>query len=108
MSIERTTYIGLYVDIDKYIDDPYEDKMLPYTEGHKDIEFDLIYDGMCGDYMYFGKTYGKIDEYEENTKLIINNNIRLDMIDIIQELIKLGIRLEDEDEILHMVFMHIS
>ena len=33
----------------------FEDKYLPYIEGHPGIKYTLITDGMCGEYIVFGR-----------------------------------------------------
>lgn len=38
--------------------DPWDEKLMPYIEGHKGVEYSFIVDGMCGDYCAFGKNMG--------------------------------------------------
>jgi hypothetical protein len=38
--------------------DLWDDKYLPYTEGHPGIEYTIITDGMCGEYTVFGLDMG--------------------------------------------------
>ena len=110
MSTEKDIYVGLYINISEYIgDDPYETEFLPYLEGHDGLDFDMIYDGMSGNYVYFGKTYGKIEEYGESEDVIISSNIERDKLDILNQLRIHGIDLkvsEYYDKFKHMAFAH--
>lgn len=45
--------------------DFWDDKFLPYIEGHQGIEYSLIRDGMSGEYMVFGQRLSSGgDDYE--------------------------------------------
>lgn len=106
MSVERTVYIGIYVDVLDLVEDVYSEELLPYLEGHKGIEFDLIYDGMCGNYAYFGKTFTKLEYYDEKD-YIFEDNYEKQYEDIHNELSKLGINI-NEKQLRLMIFNHFS
>ncbi len=44
--------------------DLWNDKYLPYIEGHKGIKHSLIIDGMSGQYVVFGQKISSADQYE--------------------------------------------
>ena len=74
MSSEKTTHFGYYVDLLSLDIDIYEDKWLPYTEGHYDCEFDLVY-SQCGggeDILYFGYTFAKSGQYDGQTNDVVD------------------------------------
>ena len=55
--------------------DFYNERYLPYVEGHKGIDFTLVFDGMCGEYCVFGKLIQRASEYEgwQFVNLNLNN-----------------------------------
>lgn len=57
MSVYRTDFI-VYGFQMPYKEDYFEDEFLPYIEGHEELEYQLIVDGMCGEYVVFGKVLG--------------------------------------------------
>jgi hypothetical protein len=62
MSVQRIDYV-VYGWKMKYIPNVYEnEKLLPYLQGHKGIEFSLISDTMNGQYQVFGVVISKSDE----------------------------------------------
>lgn len=62
MSVSRTDYViyGVNVGYDRVT----WDKFTPELEGAPEARFDLIYDGMNGEYAYAGKILACGDEYE--------------------------------------------
>jgi hypothetical protein len=69
MGVNKTHYIifGFKVHPNKLKSekiDIWSDKFLPYIEGHKDIPYTIIYDGMCGEYLVFGKLIHKDHDYD--------------------------------------------
>lgn len=42
--------------------DPFEDKFLPYVEGHDGVKETIIYDQMCDEYMMFGILLGEVSD----------------------------------------------
>jgi len=66
MSISTNHYIvfGWKLPYD-FVENIWDDKFLPYIEGHEGIEFSMIADGMCGDYIVFG-TVIKLPSSHEN------------------------------------------
>jgi hypothetical protein len=74
MGVSRTDYIvygwKLPSDIkdkDGKVIDFWDEKFLPYIEGHLGVKYIFISDGMCGDYCVFGKKLNvqRDDEYED-------------------------------------------
>jgi hypothetical protein len=72
MSVDRTDYIVYGWKLPYKLEnrngetlDLWDDKFLPYIEGHKDVECRIISDGMCGDYTVFGVVLNSGgDQYE--------------------------------------------
>lgn len=61
MGVDRTDYI-IYGWKMEYSDKYYEDKLLKYVEGHKNVNETLVVDGMCGDYAVFGTLIDHCDD----------------------------------------------
>ena len=106
MSVDRKIYFGIYVDVLDLVDDIYSDELLPYIEGWEDVDFDMVYDGMCGDYAYFGKTFASIDDYDDNN-IILEDGYDKYYSEIYEKLDELGIELGDR-RLRLMVFNHYS
>lgn len=69
MGVERTDYIifGFKFDpaeLKRNNIDIWDDKYLPFTEGHKGVTDTIVYDGMNGEYIVFGKLINKAEEYD--------------------------------------------
>jgi len=112
MSVNIKTYIGVYAEVMKNVfseySDVYAEELIPYVEGHKDVKFDAVYDGMCGNYLYFGKTLEKFGDYEafESAEMDLVDMKSL-ITEVETELIKLRLMSEDV-QIKFMVFNHYS
>ena len=63
MSVDKTHYVLLGLKINS-IDDYWNEKYLPYIEGHPDVEYRLIVDQMSGEYAFFGKVLAFGGKYE--------------------------------------------
>jgi hypothetical protein len=91
MSIDATTYLMFGVKLPYSIIEEYkvydnDDKYLPYIEGHKDIKYALIIDGMSGEYVVFGKVLNKLDSnvddfYIMNEEIVKEKNNDFDFED---------------------------
>ena len=102
MSMNCTIYFGVYVDILEKIENPYDDEYESYVCGFKDERFSMIYDGMCGEYCYFGVTFTGIDEdnmYSDHNQAIHIENTEEVRREIIEKLKSMGIETEDVPEI---------
>jgi hypothetical protein len=77
MGVNRTDYIifGFKVspkEIETRNIDLWTGKYLPYLEGQKDILYIIINDGMCGEYLVFGKLINQAVDYEGTTFTVIS------------------------------------
>lgn len=66
MSVYRTEYLIYgYKDISKFPNskdiDTWDDKYLPYIEGHDGEDFAMVVDRMAGHYIVFGDCFERID-----------------------------------------------
>jgi hypothetical protein len=75
MSVSITHYIVYGWKLPYDFIDKFDDKYLPYIEGHKDTEFGMICDGMNGDYIVFGKIIELPDKYSDNDFVDIDLSI---------------------------------
>jgi len=69
MGVDRTDYIvyGFKFkpnDLKQSGIDIWADKYLPYVEGHKGVTDIIVYDGMSGEYVVFGKLINKAEEHQ--------------------------------------------
>ncbi len=69
MGVDRTDYIifGFKFspkDLKQHGIDLWDDKYLPYIEGHQGVEYIIVNDGMSGEYVVFGKLINQADENE--------------------------------------------
>ena len=62
MSVDRTDYVIYGVDVG--YDNVSWEKFEPELHGSPDARFDLIYDGMNGEYAYAGKIIAVADSYD--------------------------------------------
>lgn len=62
MSVNRTDYLMFGVKLDPRVVDHDRDQAM--IEGQPDAPFDLIYDGMSGEYAVAGKVIARSDPYE--------------------------------------------
>lgn len=78
MSVDRTDYLmwGAKIDPDAVDIDRFEAEM----NGEEGRRFDLVYDGMSGEYAVAGKIIAKSDAYEGlSFKKIDENEVRFDV-----------------------------
>ena len=75
MGVDRTSYLlyGFKVEDEKQIavfDDHYEELMeeKPFSNLFNNSKSDqtIVFDGMCGDYVYIGVKLAELDEYEDD------------------------------------------
>jgi hypothetical protein len=62
MGVDRTDYLMWGALVDPHTID--FDRDLPEISGEHGCEFDLVYDGMCGEYAIAGKIVATSTEYE--------------------------------------------
>lgn len=62
MGVDRTDYLMFATDISP--DDLDRDKHQAEIEGAPDAKFNIVYDGMCGNYCLAGKIIAKSEPYE--------------------------------------------
>lgn len=94
MGVDRTSYLlyGFKVEDEDKMDiidgEHYEDLMEeePYSSmfNNSDSDQTIIYDGMCGEYIYVGLKLAEIDEYDDNETVELS----------IEELTKLNAKLK--------------
>jgi hypothetical protein len=61
MSLIRTDYLMLAINISDIEFDMYDEKYTPYVDGHKNVEFSIVKD--CnGEFCYFGIVLKKSDD----------------------------------------------
>lgn len=79
MSVYRTDYVIIGIEVPLSVAEETERikeaELLPFIEGHKDVEFSYIYDGMSGNYAIFGKVINTIDEHDEGGLFEIDKNM---------------------------------
>ncbi|MFW6015867.1 MAG: hypothetical protein ACOCRK_05475 [bacterium] len=76
MGLDRNDYVMLAIDLSDLNINVFEEKYLPYVEGHPDVDYSLIYDYMNKDYLYFGKVLAQSD-YNGFDKEIIEIDLDL-------------------------------
>lgn len=66
MSMKPYYYLmaGAAIPIDKFPGNPWDDKWLPYSEGHEGVEMSIV-SGEGSEYYYCGKVLAKADPYED-------------------------------------------
>ena len=78
MGVERKDYLMYGVDVgcDAFDWDKHEAEV----EGREDASFDLVYDGMSGNYCVAGKVIAATDQYEgfDGRKIIDPDNLGID------------------------------
>lgn len=64
MSVNRTDYLMYGVKLAYDAIEVHDDKYLPMVEGHQDAPYNIIADGMGGDYLVAGKIIAESDPYD--------------------------------------------
>ena len=79
MGVYRTDYIIQGWKLPWKIEgvDFYDDKYLPYIEGHPGIDYILITDGMNGEYNVFGKVISKSEDHGWEFRKLPNMHHRI-------------------------------
>lgn len=118
MGVDRTDYIVFGFKMNPALFkskkiDIWDNKYLPFMEGHPGITDTIVYDGMSGEYLVFGKLINRAEEHEgvnfttisykdffddEETKRVTEKFIELFGKEILDEL--------DDDEPQMFVFSH--
>jgi len=116
MGISRTDYIIIGYKFPQDIKhketgevfDTWDDKYLPYIEGHPEAGYQMIVDGMTDKYLMFGEVLASSDESDGFSvqALKINLDEIQDLKERAQEIF--GDYIEDIGEQKHYVFSHYS
>lgn len=77
MGVERTDYIiyGFKMnpkEVEVFGVDIWDNKFLPYIEGHQGVQDILVNDAMNGEYLVFGKLINKQESGDEGKFTVIN------------------------------------
>lgn len=109
MSVESKVYLGVYVDIKDYVDkmeiDVYDGEYERLSCGHEDEEFEIINDGMSGEYCYFGFTLHVIEEMYCNNFCEVDVSYIIDMkFRVVAKMHEFGIEVKDSPMLL--MFTH--
>ena len=106
MGVDRTDYI-MFGWMTQYIDNAYENPtLLPYLEGHENVKFALVVDGMSGKYSAFGKVISARGEYDECSTVTTSlEAIQGDTGDLLLDYVKVFNKLPETSPIL-LIFSH--
>lgn len=106
MSLRKIDYV-MFGWMTQYIDNAYENPaLLPYLEGHENVKFALIVDGMSGKYSAFGKVISMRGEYDECSTVTTSlEAIQRDTGDLLLDYVKVFNKLPETSPIL-LIFSH--
>jgi hypothetical protein len=103
MGVECTTYLMMGIKLPYSVMDEYkinnDDLYLPYIEGHENIKYTLIIDGMNGEYVVFGKVLATLVAYDDDF-YIMNEKIAIEKDEIFDD--------EDYSKVLNKLFPNIT
>lgn len=106
MSVDAEVYLGVYLDILNKVD-VYDEKFNPFMEKRENERFSMIYDGMCGNYCYFGITIASIvDIFDYNNKIIDSDYIERYACDVEDKLRELGVEVYEKPKLVFFSHSH--
>lgn len=109
MSIRTSVHLGVFVDINDLIKniDIFSDEWERYMCGIPNEKFTMVYDGMSGEYCYFGIEFKSIDDEDMHSfeKFKINtDDISEKQLQVIEKLNELGLEIGENPKLI--MFTH--